>query len=198
MDAKTYARMRAVAEELMLREEAWAVEIGEGVVTMMMSPVNRHELITLRLRRQIDAQMPALAGLAGYVAHSGPEVEAPAIGRMRRPDLLVLPELALDRPGYVDPSDVLLIAEVVSDSNPANDYVEKTRDYPAMNIPVYLIIDPRKRTLAVLTDPGTAPGSDGPRYRARHDYAFGDLVPAGPWTIDTAEFPAYGADCTAD
>lgn len=51
--------MRAIAEELMEREDTWAVEIGEGVITMMMSPVNRHELIALRLRRQIERQMAA-------------------------------------------------------------------------------------------------------------------------------------------
>jgi len=191
MDAKRYERMRTIAEELMERQDAWAVEIGEGVITIMMSPVNRHELITARLARQLRQQIDRDPQWAGYLAHSGPEIDAPAIGRMRRPDLVVLPELALDSPGYVDPADVALVAEVVSTSNPQNDYAEKTRDYPAMGIPIYLIIDPRKKTVTVLTDPGPAPGDGGHRYRARHDYAFGDTVPVGTWTIDTGEFPAY-------
>ncbi|MGW3244285.1 Uma2 family endonuclease [Streptomyces sp. NPDC001070] len=191
MDAKTYARMRAVAEDLMTREEAWAVEIGEGVITMMMSPVNRHELIAMRLARQIQRQIDDDAEWAGHTAWSGPEIEAPAIGRMRRPDLVVVAEQALDTPGFLDPADVALVAEVVSTSNPENDYCEKTRDYPAMGIPLYLIIDPRNKTLAVLSDPGPAPGDDGPRYRARHDHAFGDAVPVGPWVVDSGEFPAY-------
>ncbi|MDX3096754.1 Uma2 family endonuclease [Streptomyces sp. ME19-03-3] len=134
MDAKTYARMRAVATELMEHEDTWAVEIGEGVITMMMPPVNRHELIALRLRRQIERQMADDPDWAGHVAHSGPEIEAPAIGRMRRPDLVVVAEQALDTLGFLDPADVALVAEVVSASNPENDYREKTRDYPAMGI----------------------------------------------------------------
>ncbi|MEU1543933.1 Uma2 family endonuclease [Actinacidiphila glaucinigra] len=146
MDARTYARMRAIADELMEREDTWAVEIGEGVITMMMSPVNRHELIALRLRRQIERQMAGDPEWAGHVAHSGPEIEAPAIGRMRRPDLIVVAEQALDTPGLLDPADVALVAEVVATSNPENDYREKTRDYPAMGIPLYLIIDPRDKT----------------------------------------------------
>ncbi|WP_406275959.1 hypothetical protein OH779_18100 [Actinacidiphila glaucinigra] len=60
-----------------------------------------------------------------------------------------------------------------------------------MGIPLYLIIDPRDKTLAVLSDPGPAPGDDGPRYRSRHDYAFGDTVPVGSWVLDSGEFPAY-------
>ncbi|MDX2853729.1 Uma2 family endonuclease [Streptomyces sp. PA03-3a] len=191
MHAKAYARMRAIADELMEREDTWAVEIGEGVITMMMSPVNRHELIALRLRRQIERQMAGDPEWAGHVAHSGPEIEAPAIGRMRCPDLVVVAEQALDTPGFLDPADVALVAEVVATSNPENDYREKTRDYPAMGIPLCLIIDPRDKTLAVLSDPGPAPGDAGPRYRARHDYAFGDAVPVGPWVLDSGEFPAY-------
>ena len=41
---------------------------------------------------------------------------------MRRPDLVVLPESVLEEEDdYVDPVDVLLVAEVVSRGNPDND-----------------------------------------------------------------------------
>ncbi|TVL92632.1 hypothetical protein CD790_12270 [Streptomyces sp. SAJ15] len=180
--------MRAIAVELPTEPPIWAVEIDEEGITLMMSPVKRHELITLRLRRQLDAQLAETH--PELVAHSGPEIESPAIQRMRRPDLLVLPESVLEEEGdYVDPVDVVLIAEVVSRSNPDNDYERKMRDYPAMGIPTYLIIDPRKGTVAVLGDPGAGP--DGPRYRARHDYVFGDTVPVGPWKVTTDEFLLY-------
>jgi Uma2 family endonuclease len=109
---------------------------------------------------------------------------------MRRPDLLVLPEAVLEEDDdYVDPSDVALVAEVVSRSNPDNDYERKTRDYSAMGIPLYLLIDPRKATLTVFSDPGRCP--DGTRYRAQHDYCFGDTVPVGPWHVDSGEFLPY-------
>ncbi|WUD74933.1 hypothetical protein OG937_26165 [Streptomyces sp. NBC_00510] len=61
MEAKTYARMRVIADELREREDTWAVEIGEGVITLTMSPVNRHEPIALRLRRH-SGELPAYDG----------------------------------------------------------------------------------------------------------------------------------------
>lgn len=188
MDAKTYQRLRSIADELPIEPPVWAIEIDDAGITLMSSPVKRHELITLRLRRQLDAQL--LATHPGVVAHSGPEIESPAIQRMRRPDLLVLPESALDEDdAYVDPGDVLLVAEIVSRSNPENDYEDKARDYPAMGIPIYVIIDPRKGTAAVLTDPG--PGAEGTRYRSRHDYVFGETMAVGAWSVDTGQFPTY-------
>jgi hypothetical protein len=48
---------------------------------------------------------------------------------------------------------------------------------------------PRKATLSVLSDPGPCP--DGIRYRARHDYCFGDSVRVGDWTVDSGEFLPY-------
>ncbi|MFD8074389.1 hypothetical protein ACFV3E_17290 [Streptomyces sp. NPDC059718] len=53
--------MRAIADELREREDTWAVEIGEGVITLTMSPVNRHELIAMRLRRH-SGEFPAYDG----------------------------------------------------------------------------------------------------------------------------------------
>ncbi|MET9876865.1 hypothetical protein ABZZ36_19870 [Actinacidiphila glaucinigra] len=36
MDARTCARMRAIAVGLMEREDTWAVEIGAGGITLMI------------------------------------------------------------------------------------------------------------------------------------------------------------------
>jgi Uma2 family endonuclease len=90
-----------------------------------------------------------------------------------------------------DPRDVPLVVEVVSPSNHTNDYIEKVRDYAAMGIEHYLVVDPRKSTLTVFTDPGPSP--DGPTYRGQHDYAFGSPVPVGPWTLETTELRPYPA-----
>ncbi|MCC3768198.1 Uma2 family endonuclease [Streptomyces sp. UNOC14_S4] len=180
-----YARIRAVAEELSALPNTGKVEISDGTIVMMMSPSGTHELVAMRLRRQLDRQVSD-----DLVAHTGGEVEDPSLGILRSPDLVVLPEAAMDTPGRFNPRDLALAAEVVSPSNHANDYAQKMRDYPAMGIPLYFLIDPRKGTMAVMSDLGT--GTDGERcYRARHDYAFGDKVSVGPWTIDSAEFPLY-------
>ncbi len=53
------------------------------------------------------------------------------------------------------------------------------------------LVDPRKSTLAVFSDPG--PGPEGPRYRAQHDYAFGDEITVGPWTLATTDLRPYPA-----
>ncbi|MEV0263112.1 Uma2 family endonuclease [Streptomyces sp. NPDC050617] len=182
-----YTRIRAVAEELSALPNTGKVEISDGTIVMMMSPSGTHELTAWKLRRQLDRQVSD-----DLAAHTGGDVEDPSLGILRRPDLIVIPLAAMDTPGGFHPRDLLLAGEVVSPSNHANDYAQKMQDYPAMGIPLYLLVDPRKGTVAVMSDPGV--DSDGwHRYRARHDYVFGDKVTVGPWTIDTSELPLYGA-----
>ncbi|MEU3754522.1 Uma2 family endonuclease [Streptomyces olivoreticuli] len=194
VDPQTYARMRKIADELWPIIErmpgAWAVEIGAAGVVVMMSPVKRHEAIGTRVVRQIGAQLVITHPSQDIVAQSGAEVEHPAVGRMRRPDAVVVPLAVLDEPGAtVDPADLLAAVEVVSESNPDNDYVEKAADYPAMGIPLYLLVDPRKGLVYTYADP--APGSNGPHYATVLPYVFGDQVPFGPWNIDTTDFKRY-------
>lgn len=58
-----------------------------------------------------------------------------------------------------------------------------------MGIPTYVIIDPRKSTVTVFSDPG--PAAEGTRYRTRHDYVFGDQITTGGYTIDSGAFLPY-------
>lgn len=184
---RAYERLRSTAIAIMERFDAFGVELDDRGVHVMASPAARHELAISRLLRQLLPQ----AG-ADMVAHIGtPEIDDPATGRLRRPDLVVVPEAALERPGrsYLRPDDVELVAEVVSGPNPENDYEHKTVDYPAMGIPTYVIIDPRKSTVTVFSDPG--PAAEGTRYRTRHDYVFGDQITTGGYTIDSGAFLPY-------
>lgn len=183
-----YARMRAVAEELAKHAPDFVrgYEISDDAIVMMMSPSRPHERNALRIRQQLDEQLdPSL------VAHTGGEIEDVSLGTLRRPDVIVVANAAFDEDTMdpFDPHDVPLVVEIVSPSNHTNDYVEKVRDYAAMGITHYLVVDPRKSTLTVFTDPG--PASDGTRYRAQHDYAFGDSVVVGPWTLATTELRPY-------
>ncbi|MEU8864843.1 Uma2 family endonuclease [Streptomyces umbrinus] len=185
-----YAKMRAIAEELTEYAEhlegSWSVEIGpSGPFLAMMSPSKRHEGAIHRIRKQLDAQLPATH--PGYVCATGPEIEHPAIGRMRRPDALVIPEAVFDEEGLaVDATQVLAVVEVVSPSNPDNDYAVKLTEYPAMGIGHYMIVDPRTGTIEVHSEPCKN------RYQQKDPYIFGDSVPFGPWTVETGAFRRYG------
>ncbi|MFD9862461.1 Uma2 family endonuclease [Streptomyces alboflavus] len=185
-----YAKMRAIAEELGVYAErlegSWSVEIGpSGPILAMMCPSKRHEGTVRRIRNQLNEQLPDTH--PGYICENGPEVEHPSIGRMRRPDALVIPESVLDEEGLaVDATQVLAVIEIVSPSNPENDYVEKLSEYPAMGIEHYLIVDPRKGTIEVHSEPC------GTHYGEKEPYIFGDQVSLGPWTVDTSEFRRYG------
>ncbi|MGW2639232.1 Uma2 family endonuclease [Streptomyces sp. NPDC001348] len=185
-----YAKMRAIAEELGAYAEqlegAWSVEIGpSGPILAMMCPSKRHEGTVSRIRNQLNAQLPATH--SGYVCENGPEIEHPAIGRMRLPDAVVIPDGVLDEEGVaVDATQVLAVIEIVSPSNPNNDYIEKLADYPAMGIAHYLIVDPRTGTIEVHSDPCKG------RYTRKDPYIYGDSVQFGPWTIETSAFRRYG------
>lgn len=182
--------MRAIAEELGAYAEhlegAWSVEIGpSGPILAMMCPSKRHEGTAHRIRERLNAQLPATH--PDYVCATGPEIEHPAIGRMRRPDAVVIPMATLDEEGVaVDATQVLAVIEIVSPSNPNNDYVEKLTEYAAMGIAHYLIVDPRTGTIEVHSDPCKG------RYGQKDPHIFGDSVPFGPWTVETGDFRRYG------
>jgi Uma2 family endonuclease len=165
-------------------------EISDGQIIMMMSPSRPHDRNAIRLRDQLTRQLTA-----DLVATTSSDVEDIALGKLRRPDVLVLPDAAFDAETPeeeslgIDPRQVLLAVEIVSRSNPENDYHAKLRDYPAMGIPHYLIVDPRDGTCVHHWQLGTEDGT--PVYAARLPYVFGDKVTVGEWTLDTGELQRY-------
>ena len=160
----------------------------EGIVHDMIAPVGPHELTTVHLRRRLESVMPE-----EIVAHTGgPDVEDESRGLMRRPDVMVITLEDMDVPGSFDPRTLIAAIEVVSRSNPDNDWVSKTRDYPLMGIPIYAIFDPRSGEGAVFTDIHTTP--DGPRYATRKDFVYGEDVAIADWTISTQNLPLYQSE----
>ncbi|WP_406006934.1 Uma2 family endonuclease [Streptomyces sp. NBC_00637] len=106
---------------------------------------------------------------------------------MRRPDAVVIPEVSLDEEGLaVDATQVLAVDEIVSPSSPENDYGDKFAEYPAMGIAHCLIVDPRTGH----TEVHSTPCKD--RYQQKEPHIFGDTVPFGPWTLETAGSHRYG------
>ncbi|NUP42971.1 MAG: Uma2 family endonuclease [Streptomyces sp.] len=157
----------------------------EGIVHDVISPNSPHELTRLRLRKRLEKAMPQ-----EIVAHTGkPDVEDESEGIMRRPDVMVIAWADMDVPEAFDPRALFAAIEVVSRSNPDNDWIGKVRDYPLMGIPIYAIFDPRTATGSVLTD--IHPTPDGPRYATRKNFVDGEDVTIGDWTISTNGLPRY-------
>ena len=136
-----YRRMRDYADQLLAASgsEPWKLEITGDQIVMMMSPVGRHLGLVRSLRTQLDAQLPDTN--PGYLADGDTDLEDASLDVRRVPDLMVFHEDLLERDDPARPSDVLMVCEVVSRANPENDYEGKLRDYPAMGIPHYLIVD---------------------------------------------------------
>jgi Uma2 family endonuclease len=160
-------------------------EISGNTIVMMISPAGRHERAAWMLAHQLQPQLPD-----GIIAHTGGDVEDVALGILRRPDLVVMPFAATDTDNAFPAEAVELAVEIVSPSNPENDYQDKIRDYPAMGIPHYLIVDPRNGTAhhhwSVVTKYGD------PAYDNHVAYVFGETIPIGAWIIETAGLPRYG------
>ncbi len=126
------------------------------------------------------------------LAHTGtPDVEAPQQGILRHPDIMDIAEADMEVEGAFDPRALLAAIEVVSRSNPDNDWTSKTRDYPLLGIPVYVIFDPCTGEGTVFSDIHTAP--QGPRYATRKDFVYGEDVTIDEWTILTDGLPRYPA-----
>ncbi|MEU2281985.1 Uma2 family endonuclease [Streptomyces sp. NPDC013178] len=157
----------------------------EGIVHDLRDPGGRHALTTVHIRKRLEKVMPE-----DLVAHTGePDVEDEPEGVMRRPDVMVISEAEMEGDGSFDPRSLVAAVEIVSRSNPDNDWVSKMRDYPLIGVPVYAVFDPRTGTGAVLTD--IHPTPDGPRYATRKDFVYGEDVTIGEWTIPTDGLPLY-------
>ncbi|MFE9426187.1 Uma2 family endonuclease [Kitasatospora sp. NPDC006697] len=181
IDAATFARLREIADELSQLPMKPRVEIGPQGLVMMMSPTTPHGLTAIHLRRQLEQQTPDV------LVFTDTDMQDAAIGRMRVPDLMVLPADLIDsQPDEaVNPHDVELVIEVVSKSNPENDYRDKIVDYSAMGIPLYLIVDPGRGIAQVMSEP------DGTSYRKTETYDYGQDVPVGRWLLSTDRLPRY-------
>ncbi|MFJ3791865.1 Uma2 family endonuclease [Kitasatospora sp. NPDC090091] len=176
-----YARLREIADQLPRIPGAGKVEIADGGIVVTLSPVLRHELAVLRISQQLNARLPRTH--PGCIAHGGADLEDVGLGLRRNPDLMVFPEAALEgEDASLAPHEVLLVVEVVSESNPGTDHHDKVRDYAAMGIPFYLLVDPRTGTGIVHSEPG---------YDSREKFVFGDVIAVGPWTVDTGVLRTY-------
>ncbi|MFI6728996.1 Uma2 family endonuclease [Streptomyces sp. R-74717] len=184
-DSFRYQAMRDIVEQMRDSVPGKLEITKEGIVHDMMAPGRPHELTAAQVSRRLEKLMPD-----EILAHTGtPDVEAEAEGIMRHPDVMVIAVDDMEGEGSFDPRTLIAAIEVVSRSNPDNDWVSKMRDYPLLGIPVYAIFDPRTGTGAVLSE--IHPTPEGPRYAIRKDFVYGEDVTIGEWTISTDALPRY-------
>ncbi|MEK2489593.1 Uma2 family endonuclease [Kitasatospora purpeofusca] len=181
IDPTAYARLRESADRLPRIPGIGKIEIAGGMITLALPPVEQHMSAIVGIARQLNAQLPRTH--PGHIARTGADLEDAARGRLRNPDLMVFAEAALEGgESVLLPHEVLLVVEIVPKSAPGNGCRARVRDYAAMGIPLHLLVDPRKGTGIVHDEPG---------YTSRKEFAFGDTITVGPWTLDTGVLRTY-------
>ena len=108
---------------------------------------------------------------------------------------LLRPDLAVAHPSYRGtrlkqfPADeIILVVEVVSESNPENDTQKKVKKYALAGIPYYLIVNPVEGRCLLYSLPS------GDHYRGSLEADFGQSVPIGEpigTTLDTKALYTY-------
>ncbi|MFF0410127.1 Uma2 family endonuclease [Kitasatospora sp. NPDC004745] len=164
--AERHARLLAYAQSL-TPPAGWKIEISGDEIIMMAGPSVIHQRNLLLVRKQFEAHEPA-----DMMPSENTDLASPNVGKLRNPDLAYIPLSVLESGGTKVPAEQTAIAvEIVSPSNPENDLVGKVRDYPLMDIPLYLVIDPRVGEIMLYSDPS------GGVYHQQWTGKFGDLVP---------------------
>ncbi|MER7769952.1 Uma2 family endonuclease [Kitasatospora sp. NPDC096140] len=145
----------------------WKVEVSGTTIVITASPSTTHAHTLWLVRSQLDAHCPT-----GLMPSENTDLVSPVIGALRNPDLTYF-RFPLDESGGTEvPAEEAAIAvEIVSPSNPENDLVGKVRDYPLMDIPLYLVIDPRNGDITLYSEPSPT------GYHRQWTGKFGDLVP---------------------
>jgi Uma2 family endonuclease len=180
-----YQHLRDRADRLLAASSGgpWRLEISGGRIIVVTSPVGRHLGLVRAVRQQLEAQLPGTR--PGFLADGGVDLEDAALGVRRVPDLMVFHQDLLQRDEPATPNDVLLVCEVVP-ADPGSGLEGKLRDYAAMGIAHYLVVDPRHGVTHAHAGPA------GPPYATQRQYPFGAPVDIGPWRIDTRGFSRYG------
>ncbi|MGI5524571.1 Uma2 family endonuclease [Micromonospora sp. CA-259024] len=130
-----------------LPEDDQVYEIFDGSLLVSPHADVFHGAVANRLRRLLDRQAPAGVFVGQDIGVSAKR------SSYFVPDLFVANESAMDRGGAaLDPTDVLLVVEVISPSNAGRDLVLKRHEYAAVGIPRYWLVEPRKQTLTVLVN----------------------------------------------
>ena len=181
MDARHFVLLEEARRSL---PEGFKAEISGDTIVLRIRGSGIHQRNLVVLRRQFDAHAPG-----DLLPSENTDLVSPDAGKSRNPDLTYLPAAALETTENQVPAEEAVIAvELVSPSNPENDWVGKVRDYPLMGIPLYLVVDARLKTVTLFSHP------DRTRYHRREDIDFGETLhipePFG-FDLDTSALLPY-------
>jgi len=124
------------------------IELNDGTLEFLPMTTELHQLIVQYLYRTIfeltSKNQLGLVLIAPFRVRVSP-------GKIREPDVMFMLHKNRERRknNYWEGAD--LVIEVVSDEDPNRDLVTKRTEYAQAKIPEYWIVDPRDRTIRVLT-----------------------------------------------
>lgn len=120
-------------------DEARRWELVEGGIVMTPRPRPLHQVVSRNLSQLIRENLPTSLVVLQEVEIT---VEARFPPTVRDPDLIVVNRSVVDRnPVRVDPSDVVLVIEIVSPGSRRTDRVMKAYEYAKAGIGHYWIVD---------------------------------------------------------
>lgn len=144
-------------------------ELIDGALYMLAAPSRRHQRILTRLLFQIEGHIQKNHGKCQvYPAPFDVRIFGDD-SSVVQPDLSVIcrPEMLTDR-GCTGAPDWLI--EIVSESNPAHDYVTKLMKYQKARVREYWIVDPREDLVYVYNFENA---------EKTEKYTFDDAIPSG-------------------
>ena len=126
-------------------DDRYRSELQEGNLVMSPSPVPDHMIVMGKLFVQLDGELPADLVVIPDVDIDLELAPRGKPGFVRRPDLVVVQQSALDRVrrdgGILRACELLVVVEIVSPGSDRTDHVIKRGEYADAGIPHYWIVD---------------------------------------------------------
>ncbi|WP_328360710.1 Uma2 family endonuclease [Streptomyces sp. NBC_00457] len=164
--------------------KGWRVELIEGEICVTSLGDGGHATVLSELTGQVIDRCndPSLRNYTGIGLNVPGDPETGHV----IPDLVIAPKGSFrNEEEWHDPSAVLLVAEVTSDSTAVRDREKKIRGYARAGIPVYLLIDRQEAEVTVYSEPSGDEYAQGPKHK------LGLAVPLPEplgFELDTGEF----------
>lgn len=136
MTMTVQSRSMTLAEWDQLEVEGSA-ELVQGVLVMSPS----ESFLNRRAAARVSAVLGVVPGIEWVQEMDILLDDDPLVPTVRCPDVVVLRAGSVGDVARLDPADVVLVVEVVSESSVETDWVTKRREYAQAGIPAYLVVD---------------------------------------------------------